>query len=143
MRAPTTPGGTSWRHALRMLDREGKQDVHAAFAALEEAKHHLRAEAEATTTDPRVKAVALKQLRAIDRELDRLAAFFKDDPYTALVVVPSASDKAVKKAYRDLARKYHPDKLPASSNLFVLLKSCYDVLRDPARRQKVDAARRA
>ena len=32
-----------------------------------------------------------------------------NDPYSVLRVSPSASDAEVKKAYRDLARKYHPD----------------------------------
>ncbi len=31
------------------------------------------------------------------------------DPYVVLGVDPSASDEAVKKAYRDLVKKYHPD----------------------------------
>ena len=32
-----------------------------------------------------------------------------NDPYKVLNVSPSASDEEVKKVYRDLARKYHPD----------------------------------
>ena len=32
-----------------------------------------------------------------------------DDPYSVLGLTPDASDEEVKRAYRALAKKYHPD----------------------------------
>ena len=54
----------------------------------------------------------LLQLRSMDFESIK-AMFVKsaDNAYKILEISPSASDAEVKKAYRTMAKKYHPDKL--------------------------------
>jgi curved DNA-binding protein len=61
------------------------------------------------------------------------------DYYKILGVDRSASDKDIKKAYRQLALKYHPDKNPGdkqAEELFKEINEAYEVLGDPEKRQK-------
>lgn len=55
------------------------------------------------------------------------------DPYKVLGIDRSASDDEVKKAYRDLARKYHPDKNPgnqAAEDMFKIVQEAYTQVMD-------------
>jgi curved DNA-binding protein len=63
------------------------------------------------------------------------------DYYTILGVSKSASQDEIKKAYRKLAMKYHPDKTKgdmASENKFKEISEAYEVLKDPQKRAKYD-----
>ncbi|MEO9966648.1 MAG: DnaJ domain-containing protein [Reichenbachiella sp.] len=62
------------------------------------------------------------------------------DYYKTLDVAKKASQQEIKKAYRKLAVKYHPDKNPdnkAAEEKFKEISEAYDVLGDAEKRKKI------
>jgi DnaJ-class molecular chaperone len=63
------------------------------------------------------------------------------DPYKVLGVARSASDEVIRKAYRALAKKLHPDLNPgdaAAAERFKEVASAYDLVGDPEKRARYD-----
>ncbi len=62
------------------------------------------------------------------------------DYYKVLGVDRKATQEDIKKAYRKLARQYHPDtnKDPGAEDRFKQISEAYDVLGDPDKRKKYD-----
>lgn len=65
-----------------------------------------------------------------------------DDPYEVLGVPRDASDKDIKKAYRQLALKWHPDRNPndqkKAETEFKKVSKAYSMLSDPDQRKLYD-----
>src|SRR6476659_6251236 len=66
----------------------------------------------------------------------------RPDYYKALGVDKRASADEIKKAYRKLARQYHPDRNPGDKNAearFKEISQAHDVLGDPEKRKQYDS----
>ncbi len=64
-----------------------------------------------------------------------------DDHYQILGVSRAATSEDIQKAYREMARKYHPDLHPdddAAKEQFKKVQTAFDVLNDPSKREMYD-----
>jgi molecular chaperone DnaJ len=70
--------------------------------------------------------------------------WFDTDYYDVLGVPSSASEKDISRAYRKLAKQYHPDANPGNKEAedkFKAVAAAYDVLGDAAKRKEYDDVR--
>ncbi len=67
--------------------------------------------------------------------------WYEKDYYKILGVSSSATDKEIQKAYRKLAKQYHPDANPGSEDKFKEISAAYEVLGDGKKRSEYDAVR--
>ena len=73
------------------------------------------------------------------------AAIDNTSHYTILKIEEDATKEEVKKAYRKLAIKIHPDRNPddkRAADLFILVQKAYTTLHDVKKRKRYDTARR-
>jgi molecular chaperone DnaJ len=72
-------------------------------------------------------------------------AWYEKDFYKTLGLAEGATADEIKRAYRKLAQKHHPDRNPGDSAAEERMKEvseAYDVLSDPKKRQEYDQVRR-
>lgn len=70
---------------------------------------------------------------------------YKEDYYKILEVSENATAEEIKKAYRSLAKEYHPDKnddSEESKQIFQKISEAYQILSDPVKRKTYDSNRK-
>ncbi len=68
--------------------------------------------------------------------------WFEKDYYKELGLSQTATEAEIRRAYRKLAKQYHPDTNPGSDERFKQVSAAYDVLSDADKRSAYDEVRR-
>ena len=72
--------------------------------------------------------------------LATLSFVVSSDLYQTLEVRRSATDAQIKKAFKELSLKYHPDRTqdPKAQKKYTKIVNAYEILKDPQRKQQYD-----
>lgn len=62
----------------------------------------------------------------------------EQNPYVVLGVSQTATESEIRKAFRGLAKKYHPDINPQAGEKFREINSAYEILCDETKRRQFD-----
>ena len=60
------------------------------------------------------------------------------NPYDILGIPHASSFEDVKKAWKDLSKKYHPDRPDGDENRMKEINAAYEILKDPEQKRKLD-----
>eukprot|EP00747_Dinoflagellata_sp_TGD_P110526 gnl/TRDRNA2_/TRDRNA2_170983_c1_seq2.p1 gnl/TRDRNA2_/TRDRNA2_170983_c1~~gnl/TRDRNA2_/TRDRNA2_170983_c1_seq2.p1 ORF type:complete len:809 (+),score=170.28 gnl/TRDRNA2_/TRDRNA2_170983_c1_seq2:692-3118(+) len=100
--------------------------------------HSMQRRADAGFTTPDDFMQAGVKADGWTRAADERDIATETDHYAVLGVSADATDKQLKKAYRLMSLKFHPDKEGGSTRAFQRVATAYETLSDPERRRRYD-----
>eukprot|EP00518_Triparma_eleuthera_P022293 CAMPEP_0197549424 /NCGR_PEP_ID=MMETSP1320-20131121/3329_1 /TAXON_ID=91990 /ORGANISM="Bolidomonas sp., Strain RCC2347" /LENGTH=548 /DNA_ID=CAMNT_0043109655 /DNA_START=188 /DNA_END=1831 /DNA_ORIENTATION=+ len=127
-----------WQHAHTHSDNGLHHDAMRMFYAVEQ---NLNKEAEASKGNAKMEGICSKLLAQVTVEIKAYTELMEGNYYVALNVTRASSSSEVKKSYRKLALKHHPDRskgdgCPGADRLFPLIQNAYEVLSDAVQKRK-------
>ena len=124
-----------WAKALELS--EGGS-VHEAVLTFEQAAQLLekqKDQAMKTKGAERVLKLLEELIAKLGREIESHLNYLRGNLWAALDLAPGAASSDVKRAYKRLALKYHPDKSRVSPKIFTIVGRAREVLGDTERRK--------